>query len=315
MDRIHSWQRGQIQRAILRDLVECRTFDNDLASLSRLRSIGAPGVSLVKRSTFKQLSHRSARHRSERRTDALLLCCGVLALCAVHPAAAQVLNNGGFEGGTLNGFPGYGPVQSWSGSGLTGNNDATGPFNNGAPIREGSRVGFVQGNGSLSQTVTGLEPGKSYTVHYLENERGSPPGLFAPGSVTLGGQTVVPQHNVVRTDAYRRVQSQSFTATSTSHNLELSNALAPGDYTLLLDDVRVTRAVPQVVNGGFDDYILAPDTFQYTPNGQPGVGWSFVGGGRYLTQRQRLSRQSRERSTGVRRDRHRGQSVGVFARQ
>lgn len=206
-------------------------------------------------------------------------CC--LAFFAI-PASGQSLNNTGFEGGTLNAFPGYGPVQSWStNTGQSGNNDASGPFNNGAPIREGSRVAFIQGAGAISQTVTGLEPGKNYTVHYLENERGLNAGVapVAIGSASLGGQTVVSPHNVVRTDAYRRVQSDSFTATSTSHSLSLANNLgAAGDNTLLLDGVRVSRAVPKVINGGFEDYVLAPDSFQYAPNGQPNVGWSFVGG-------------------------------------
>lgn len=215
-------------------------------------------------------------------SNALATLLGSCVVFLAIPAIAQSLNNTGFEGGTLNASPGYGPIQSWSSNtGQSGNNDASGPFNNGAPIREGSRVAFIQGTGAISQSVTSLEPGKSYTVHYLENERGYNAGVapVAIGSASLGGQTVVAPHNVVRTDAYRRIQSDSFTATSTANNLSLANNPGgAGDNTLLLDGVRVSRAVPKVINGGFEDYVLAPDSFQYAPNGQPAVGWSFVGG-------------------------------------
>jgi len=209
--------------------------------------------------------------------------CSVLvtavAVLAGQAVAAPVVLNHSFESGALNAFPGYGPVQNWSLTGNTGNNDATGPFNNGLTIPNGSRIGFMQGAGaSFTQTVTGFEPGKAYSVRYLENERGLPTAE-ARHEVSLGGSIVVPGKNITRTDAYRRVQSQAFTATSASHDLVLSNvAGGVGDNALLLDFVEVTRAVPIVGNGGFDDFGLAPTAFQYNPL-DPSVAWSFTGGG------------------------------------
>ncbi len=210
------------------------------------------------------------------------LSCGVAAVlfsCLVASAgAAPYVTNHSFEDGALNPWPGYGPIAGWNNLGGSGNNDATGPFNNGLPIPDGGRVAFSQGAGAgISQTISGFEPGKSYTVQYFENERGEP-GAVAVPAASLGGQTVVAPHQIARTDAYRRVVSQSFVATSTSHDLVLSdNAGGAGDNTVLWDNVQVTRAVPIVANGGFEDYVLEPNSFEYTPNGQPNVGWTFSG--------------------------------------
>ena len=208
-----------------------------------------------------------------------VLASGLVLLLASPAVAGPVVLNHSFESGALNPFPGYGPVQDWTLTGSSGNNDAAGPFNNGLPIPDGSRIGFIQVSGSFTQTVSGFQPGKSYSVRYLENERGLVPNAEARHQVSLGGSIVVPGKNITRTDAYRRVQSQAFTATSASHDLVLANV--PGgvaDNTLLLDFVEVTRAVPIVANGGFDDFGLAPATFQYNPL-DPSVAWSFTGGG------------------------------------
>lgn len=219
-------------------------------------------------------------------TRRVLAVCGFACtvFAAVSPiVAAPILLNPSFEEGALNPWPGYGPVQDWgTNTGNSGSNDASGPFNNGLPIPDGARVGFIQGGqpggSSLYQTVTGLEPGRTYTVQYFENERGLT-GAVANPSVSLGGQTIVSPHTITRTDAYRRVVSESFTATGTSHDLYLTNNPGgAGDNTALFDNVVVTRAVPIVANGGFEDFVLAPNSFQYAPNGQPNVRWTFNGG-------------------------------------
>ncbi len=209
----------------------------------------------------------------------------IIAVVLTAPASASpiTVNNPSFEDGPLNAWPGYGPIQGWNtNTGISGNNDATGPFNNGLPIPDGGRVAFIQGGqpgGShIWQTLTGLEPGRAYTLQYFENERGEP-GAVANPSASLGGQTVVAPHQIARTDAYRRVVSQPFTAIGTTADLVLTNNPGgAGDYTALFDNVMVTRAVPVIANGGFDDYVIEPNSFQYAPNGQPNVGWTFDGG-------------------------------------
>ncbi len=214
-----------------------------------------------------------------RTTPFLVAAAGLVLLFAGQVFAQPVVLNKSFEDGPLNAAPGYGPVQDWALTGNSGNNDGSGPFLNNLPVPNLSRVGFIQGNGSFTQTVNGFQPGKSYSVRYLQNERGSGVGTEASPEVSLGGSIVVPAQNITRTEAFRRVQSQAFTATSASEALVLSNtAGGVGDNTLLLDFVEVVRAVPIVANGGFDDFGLAPATFQYNPIA-PAVAWAFTGGG------------------------------------
>jgi len=221
-------------------------------------------------------------HRFRAVSSSSVTMLGVLLLgvgICTSSAYSQTVTNFSFESGPLNPSPGYGPVSGWTtNTPISGNNDATGPFNNGAPIPNGSRVGFIQGAGTLSQTVTGLTPGKDYSVRLLANERGLA-GALANPSISLGGQTVLGPQQMFKTEAYRRLQTLDYTATGTSATLGLTNnAGGVGDNTLLLDFVEVTRAVPQVANGGFEDFALPPATFQYVPNGQPFVGWTFTGG-------------------------------------
>ena len=193
------------------------------------------------------------------------------------PAPQPVITaNGSFEQGPLNPSPGYGPLTGWTVTGATsGHSDAAGPYLNGLPVPDGGRVGFVQFEGSIAQTVTGLAPGKQYAVEYFENERGM--GGRARPSVTLAGATVVAARDVTRTDRFRRVISQPFTAGGSSAELVLRNS-APratfGDNTALFDAVSVRRAAPRVVNGGFEDYAIPNGDHEQTP---VGAGWTFAG--------------------------------------
>ena len=195
-------------------------------------------------------------------------------------AAPLPLANAGFEDGPANPYPGHGPLQGWTAvGGGVGHNDAGGPFNNGLPIPEGRRVGYVQFAGSIGQTVSGLQPGKRYTLQYFENERGQSGGVRARVSASLGGSAVVAAHDVYRHDAYRRVVGQPFTATGSTAQLVLQNTAdfaTYGDNAALFDAVTLTRAVPRVANGSFEEYALGPADYEYNPTG-PGVGWTFNG--------------------------------------
>lgn len=161
------------------------------------------------------------------------------------------VNNQSFEEGPLHAWPGYGPIQGWYGG--SGNNDASGPFVNGLPIPDGTRVAFVQTSGTLKQTIVGLTPGKDYIVQYFENERGSGAAV-ARAEVRVDGAAVVAAHNVTRTPRFVNVAGAPFTAGGTSAVLEIIHpGGGVGDNTLLVDGVYVTEAgVPFVKNHNFE---------------------------------------------------------------
>jgi hypothetical protein len=207
------------------------------------------------------------------------LACRVMVALAIWSVtsalrAEPVLQNPSFELGPVNPFPGYGPINNWSGGGSSGTNTVGGPFLNGLAIPDGNWVAFQQGTGSLTQNVTGFIPGKTYTLQYMFDERGLSGAIAAPYA-QVNGVTVVPAANFQRHDAFVRALSVPFTATSSTQQVLLGNISAAGDNTALFDAVRITRAVPLINNGDFEQVILNPATFQYAPSG---TGWTFAGG-------------------------------------
>lgn len=207
-------------------------------------------------------------------------CAGVVLLSTAGARSSPVVLNASFESGAAPPWPGYGPIDYWAVYGGAGRNDTAGPFNNGAPIPDGGWVAFTQMQSAIVQEVSGFEPGRMYRVNYFENERGQfGTGEVARPQVTLGGQTVVAEHDIARLDSqYKRVISSSFTATGTTHSLVLRNNQGAYDNTALWDSVLVERWAPAPTNHGFEDYVIGPNSFQYTPNGAAGVAWSFGGG-------------------------------------
>ena len=84
--------------------------------------------------------------------------------------------NPSFEADAFTIFPGYvsdnGPITGWDSLGGHGINPSNGsPFADNGAIPNGSQVAFMQMDGVLSQTVTGLTSGSQYYVHYYENSR------------------------------------------------------------------------------------------------------------------------------------------------
>ena len=96
--------------------------------------------------------------------------------------------------------PGYGPVMGWTETGSTGAVvQGETFFDNGViPVGGDTSAGFIQGDGSFSQMLTGLTPGTTYQLSFYENARlGTAPGECAEPcnatptlTVTIGGVTV-----------------------------------------------------------------------------------------------------------------------------
>jgi hypothetical protein len=155
-------------------------------------------------------------------------------------------------------FPGVGTVPGWTGTGTTGSNTSSGPFfDNGSLPSGDTSVGFIQGDGTFSQSLT-LVPGQTYTLSFVDNARlgaNCNPACDATPSLTvmLGGSTLLGATavNAVGDSSPFNFVTDTFTYTgSTTATLEFSSDTnsvtgAPQDGTLLLSDVHLVTATPE----------------------------------------------------------------------
>ncbi len=199
--------------------------------------------------------------------------------------SSLVLQNPSFEANT-NGGVGYGSVSQWNGLGGTGINpaaDGNAPFADNGVIPDGRRIAFIQGPGSISQTVSGMVVGQDYWLELHYNARGccnATPSL----SVSLAGQVLIPP---TRVDPIGGIGEPYYTAmipfraTTTSGQLLIRNVATVGDHSLLLDGVAITprRAndLP-LQNGTFEASGIVTPAPGYVPS-KAIAGWKYQGSG------------------------------------
>ncbi len=136
-----------------------------------------------------------------------------------------------------------------SGAGITANGSAFSSANPPAP--EGDQVGFVQGYGSISQTLSGFIPGGNYTLTIAGAQRaGQFQNAGESWEVRIDGNVIAsfnPPANATNYVDY----TAGFTATASTHTLALKGSnLATGDNTFFFDNVRlalVTSPVPPML--------------------------------------------------------------------
>lgn len=197
------------------------------------------------------------------------------------------IRNAGFEESGLVGEEinkvGYGPVHGWAASGAgVGYNKFPQPFLK-QPAHEGDYVAFIQGKGLISQTVSGFDPTKLYTVTYFVNERGLPDASTRT-SVTLDFETTAynPSEPITRTDSFRRIVSGPLAVYGPSANVQISAKTLTGDASLLIDSVRISRAVPTIQDGGFETAVIPSKGFIQAIRDDAGVlkksFWNFANG-------------------------------------
>ncbi len=175
-----------------------------------------------------------------------------LATVTIAVKQTGVVADGGFESAAAgpSGYQ-YNPTgSSWTfsggpgnGSGVSGNNS---PFTAGNPAApEGSQVAFLQGTGTITQTITGLAAG-SDTLSFQAAQRGNygtsnedfqiqvdgvPVGTFRPTSTT-----------------YKTYTTPTFTVTAGTHTVRFMGLdSAGGDNTAFLDGVALSVATPPPV--------------------------------------------------------------------
>jgi ELWxxDGT repeat protein len=207
---------------------------------------------------------------------------------AVRLVTSLGLSDGGFESpgvgaNTFSAFQ-YAPTGTpWTftslsgtnGSGIAGNGSGFTDQNPNAP--EGTQVGFIQGTGSISQTVS-LAAG-TYQITFDAAQRvsiwqasqqnfevlvdGQVVGTFTPSGGTYAGY-----------------QSSTFTVAAGNHRITFQGLdTAGGDNTALMDNVQVAASptLPaQPIDAGFESPAVGANTFaafQYAPTGTP---WTFT---------------------------------------
>lgn len=235
---------------------------------------------------------------------ASIVCMAVLTLVSTThavPVDLPTVANADFEtdAGLFINFPGYvSPITAgnpteitgWTGSGSRGINPGSGA---GAPFRNNgnnlTNVAFIQDTGNIAQTITGWELGKEFRIAFDYNERangGSVTMTATIGSGSFVDNSVSPVNNAGTTSNAYYAGNILVTPTNISHTLNISSVSNGGDQTLLLDNFRVFRNGPTIVDNGFEDAVQPGpggfDLFEQangTGNGTlAGSAWTFADG-------------------------------------
>ena len=161
--------------------------------------------------------------------------------------ASPAIPNFSFENpsaGTGSGAYRYNPTGgSWTFSGSAGNGsgvaaNGSGFGNPNAP--HGTQVAFVQNLGTITQTLTGLTPGKTYTLSYLAAQRGGGSG-GQTWDVKIGS-TVIQSNNIPGSTSFIS-STVNFVASAASQTLAfVGTNLSGGDRTVFIDNVTLTRS-------------------------------------------------------------------------
>ena len=207
---------------------------------------------------------------------------------AVRLVTSPGLSDGGFESpdvgaNTFTAFQ-YAPASTpWTftalsgtnGSGIAGNGSGFTDQNPNAP--EGTQVGFIQGTGSIGQSVA-LAAG-TYQITFDAAQRVS---IWQASrqdiEVVVDGQVVGVFTPAGRT--YAAYQTGAFTVAAGNHTIMFQGRdTAGGDNTALIDNVQVVASptLPaQPIDAGFESPDVGANTFaafQYAPSGTP---WTFT---------------------------------------
>jgi len=169
-------------------------------------------------------------------------------LAAASELRAQVVLNGGFEdnAGDFTAFPGYeagnAPIEDFTsaGPGQSGINGAPACCTNFAPSVFSSAFAFIQGAGSLSQTIGGFTVGSNYTLTYQDAARVQDDGDTNTLTTSIDGASLV----TIPTSAGFITRSLNFTASAGTLTLLFQTGTPLDDQSIAIDNVSIA-AVPE----------------------------------------------------------------------
>ena len=228
----------------------------------------------------------------------LALTASLLAARALAGDSISVINPS-FQADNFSTFPGYvgqagnpGAITGWSGTGGRGINGlalgAGSPFADNGIYPDNNQSAFIQGAGSLSQSLSGFTIGDVYWVQGFANARACC-GDIPAVSVSLGGSPLLSNQPLTpvegggsRTLPWYFV-NLPWTATAASGDLTISSvASVGGDASVAIDGISVIRRTAL-------DIVIANPSFEASGNsfGFPGyidapnriAGWTRTGGG------------------------------------
>ena len=163
-------------------------------------------------------------------------------------ATPNFVPNLGFETPSIGTYQYNPPGGSWTftaqsganGSGITANNSLFSTGNPTAP--QGIQSAFIQGLGSISQTLSGFVPGLKYTVAFAAAQRATFQHGGQTWSLKIDGTTIRNFSTAVNATNYADFTT-NFTASAATHTLAfVGTDLLGGDNTVFLDNVRITPA-------------------------------------------------------------------------
>lgn len=197
--------------------------------------------------------------------------------------------NPSFQADNFTTFPGYrgganpAAITGWTGGGgINGSDIGTGaPFSDNGAYPDGTRVAFIQGAGSLGQSLSGFVVGQRYWVQVWMNARagsGDTPSV----NVTLNGVQLLAPTNLIPVGGTTPYYLANFawTATTASAFLSINSAATNGgDASAVFDAVAV-------IQRGTSEVVMANPSFEASGTGiaYPGyypnvAGWTKSGTG------------------------------------
>jgi hypothetical protein len=194
--------------------------------------------------------------------------------------SSSYVRNPSFENNSHPGFPGYGPINGWAGSGPgnTGINNSGGPFHDNGTIPDRAQIALLQVDKTITQTIFRLVAGKQYWLQFYYNTRNCCGGSidliprFAGTDLDLIS-TLIP---VGGANPYN-FKSIAFTPNGDTGDLEFST-ISAGDATALLDGVNIVQRDPGnvvVQNPSFEASGIPPFPGYIQPNQI--AGWKGTG--------------------------------------
>jgi alpha-L-rhamnosidase len=169
-------------------------------------------------------------------------------LAAEASATPSMIANAGFEVPSISDYVNnptgaawtFTPLAANNGSGLTRNGSGyTG--NNPGKIPEGDQAAYLQGTGTISQTLNGLTPGASYTLTFSAAQRASYNKDGQTWQVKLDGK-VIGEYSPPQTATAFTDYGASFRAPAGSATLTFAGTnTRGGDNTVFIDNLRLLK--------------------------------------------------------------------------